>query len=166
MRKKGQLDAVIFIVLIICLLIAAPICFYMFHSVMTPLNNAMANMSPQINTTVTYLSNSYDTFWDWAVLMIFIAMVTTLFISSFLVNFHPVFLVLYIILAFVMVIITPMLATPATTISNQFAATTAGHLNYTDWLRDHIVLVVLAVLVTSGIITYGKMRSGGGVING
>lgn len=161
MGKSGQLDVVIFLIMVIVLLIAAPVCMKFFHSVMMPLGNAIAPMSPQANTTVGYLTTSYDTFWDFAVLMMFIALVATLFLSSFLVNMHPAFLILYIILAFVMVIITPMLASSATSVANQLAADTAGHLPYTDYLRSNIVIITLAVLILSGIISYGKMRLGG-----
>jgi predicted membrane channel-forming protein YqfA (hemolysin III family) len=164
MRKKGQLDVVVFVIMFVAILIAAPIMFKFFHMTIGPVQTAFANMSPQANTTLTYVTNTYDAFWDFAVLMMFIALVATLLISSFLVDIHPVFLVLYIILAFVIIIITPMLATPANVLDTQLnlTATYGSHLQYTDFLRTNIVMVVLAVIIISGIIAFGKMRMGRG----
>jgi len=165
MTRLAQFDVLVFVVMFIVLLIGAPLMFMFFHTVTTPVNNALAPLNPQVNTTMTYITNAYDNFWDWVILVLLVAITISLFLSSFLVNFHPIFLAFYIILAFVLIIMVPMLMQPVTAINSAFAGTVGGHLPYTDFLRTNIIPIVLAIMITSGIITYGKWRlsSPGGV---
>jgi hypothetical protein len=159
---RGQFDVVIFIIMFIALLIAAPICFKMVHLTLEPISAALNSSTPQVNETMTYIVNSYDNFWDYVVLMMFIALVISLFMSSFLVDIHPVFLLLYVLLAFIMVIITPMLASTASSVTSALGLSGSAHLQYTEYLRQHVTMITLGVLVISGIITFGKMRLRGG----
>jgi hypothetical protein len=161
MAKVGQFDTLVFLVMFVILLIGAPLMFMFFHTVTTPVNAALAPLDPAVNTTMTYITNAYDNFWDWVILVLFIALTISLFLSSFMVNFHPIFVVLYIMLMFVMVIMIPMLMVPVDAVNTQFAATIGGHLPYTDFLRTNIIPIVLAIMITSGIITYGKWKLGG-----
>jgi len=175
--KKGQLPAAIaFAGIILVLILLAPI---LLKTVLTPLNKfssalGTVDSTNKSSSAVGYITNTFTSMFDWIIMFIFIFSIVTLIFSSFFIDTHPAFLVIYIIgLAFLM-IFTPNImesidklwrqaqfANPANT--DGTGANLATLLPMLSWLKDNYMFVILGVLILNGIIMFGKYKFAGGM---
>lgn len=169
LNKRGQLDhpVITFVIIIFALMILAPVVLKIFYSVKTPISDAFGNMSDKggavAQTNFNAVMNTGITFWDKVVISAVILATLLMFISAFLVDTNPLWLILYIIISFLLVLFAPDIIGSLDNIYNSptFAVESAN-LTFIGSLRDHFGTILVGVIVITGIIMYGKVALTGG----
>lgn len=162
-NKKGQATSIIIFVLgIIALIIIAPIMLKIFNSTVPKFSDAVASQSPVANQTGQYIYTKTVSLWDSLILLGFVANVLLLLISSFLVDVHPAFFVVYLISAILTLIFAPdVLESIKVMWDNPQFATQTASLTMTRFIIDNFGVIILGILILSGIIMYAKFKLGG-----
>lgn len=169
MNKKAQGIAGIisFVLLIFLIIFSLPI---IMKTTTTALNQTAIAMSPINNNSVnaiSFASTKFASMLDWVIFLAFIGAVVVLLVTSFLVDIHPAFFVVYVLAMLAIVLIGPMFmpAMDAVWGSSTFA-TEAGNMPIMGWLEDHFIMVMVGVMVISGLIMFGKYRLGSANMGG
>jgi hypothetical protein len=170
MNKRGQITGIIaFVLIVITLIMLAP---FLIKIVMTPSQKfvtAIANVDTN-NVTVAATSKITGTFTgaiDWIIVAMFFINVIILLVTSFLVDIHPAFFVIYLIAIFFLVLFAPTFITFADTLYDNPSFTTlpngedlTSYLPITNWIFDNFGLVIMTVIILSGLIMFGKFKFG------
>lgn len=163
--KKGQVEAgiVLFAALGIGLIIIAPLMMKVFLSFQQPLSDALGNVSsanggPVAQANFNAIMDPLVTWWDKAVVAAYVASILILFVSSFLVDTHPFFIVFYILVCFLLILFSPFIMHAADVIyTSANFATEVTHLTWMDYIRNHYFELLLGIIFLNGIIMYGKV---------
>lgn len=170
MNKKAQIDnpMVIFAMIVIGLLMIAPIGLKIMREVQAPVSASLGNLSNGGEVAQTNFNAVIVTginFWDKVVIAAFIVSILLLFVSAFLIDANPFFIILYIFLNFMLILFAPNIISAVDKIydSPQFVEETAL-LIFMDTLRTHYAEFLVGMMLVTGLIIYGKMAlfSGGG----
>lgn len=164
-NKKGQLDYPIltFAIVLIGLILLAPIILKVVRSTITPFGEALGNMSSMggavAETNVNYVLGVFVNFWDGVLMFAFLLAVILLFVSAFLIDTNPFFMILYILLLFLTVVFAPEILGAVDRIyeANAFAQEVAL-LPFIDFLRLNFGVVLTAIGILTMIIIYAKIR--------
>ena len=162
MNKKAQFEhpIAIFFFLVIGLLVFAPIMLKIMNSVLTPFASGVGNISSTAGSTVTGIKTTFVSFWDFVIMSAFLINVILLFVSAFMVDTHPIFLVLYILFGFLIFIFAPMLLDSVDKIYDSADFTSeVSDIPMVDFIRNNFTMIVLGIYFISGIIIYAKIRS-------
>lgn len=169
MRKKAQAEIPMIsaVVLIIILLIMTPIMFKVFNSVVGGFKTSMAPGNPLVNETITTMTSQYNNFFDFLMIMAIVILIAVLFLTAYFIYTHPIFLVFYIIIVFVMIMLLPNFQDLLTNIYTSPALAGGGnetysletHAPYTSFIVNNFAIFMIAMIIISGIIAYGKARS-------
>jgi len=166
--KRGQLDNPIlaFAVIAIMLLVFAPIALKIFLNINTSFGNSLGNVSSGGNlakTNFQAVTIPLITWWDKVVISAFVLSIILLFVSAFLIDAHPFFIVLYILLNAFLIIFTPNILQAVDNIydSANFA-TEVAQLTFLDSLRNNFIPFLVGIIIVTGIIIYGKLAFFGG----
>ena len=165
-NKKAQIDipVVTWIVIIIAICILSPILLHLVNVILVPMGNAVADMSPQANISAQHVVQQTNNFWDFSMVLMFLIITIMLFVSAYFIDVHPLFIVFYIIIAFILfLIITPMSAMLTQFYSSDGSInpfnTTVQHLPFTSFFASYFWQLCFILYIVSGIIMYGKLRS-------
>lgn len=173
-NKRGQVEfsPAIVIGLIIGLIILAPI---MIRIIGTVTGTFFTQMNETAPSAVSQASDAVDkvyNFFDYLIIIALFINVIVLFISAWFIDTNPVFIILYIMFAFIFVLFLPNLMDAVDAVWGKMddmssLDTWEGNtmnLTFTDWIRQNLIMVSVVVIVISGIITYAKFKlnSGGG----
>lgn len=172
-NKKAQVEfsPAIVIALIIGLVILAPI---MIRIIGTVTGTFFTQMNESAPSAVAEASGAVDkvyNFFDYLIIIALFINIIVLFISAWFIDTNPVFIILYIMFAFIFVLFLPNLMDAVDAVWERMDAmdvhdTWEGNtmnLTFTDWVRQNLIMVAVVVITISGIITYAKfkMTSGG-----
>jgi hypothetical protein len=160
LNKKAQLDfgIVSFVAIVILIFMLGPILLQLVTTPITQFTNAINTTSPTAATTGKTIQSTFLGFWDVVLVSAYLVMTIMLLLSAFLIDTHPVFMVLYIIVCFLMILFLPNLSDTVQSVWNQYPTET-NYIPMTQWLLDHITAVTLCIMVLSGIIMYAKIKS-------
>jgi len=171
MNKKAQLDnpLILFAVVVIGLLLIAPIGLKIMRSIQAPISSSFGNITDKGGEVAQENFNAVIVtginFWDKVVVAFFAFAVLLLLVSAFLVDAHPFWIVLYILMGMFLVLFAPNIIEAVDHIydSATFAQETAM-LSFMDTIRTHYAEFLVGMMVLTGIIIYGKIAlfSGGG----
>ncbi len=164
LSKRGQIEIPIItlIAVVAGLIIMAPIVLKIVTNVLDPFSAGVGNVTASAGTSVQFVRTTFVSFWDWVILIAFTINIILLFISAFLVDTHPVFLILYIIFGIFTFAFAPMIKDVLDKIYNSpDFALEVSKLPITDFLREYFGIVILVVFILSGVIMYSKFRMGG-----
>ena len=158
MNKKAMgFDVGAWAILVILLLILAPIVLKVGVAVIGGTVSAVNNSDPAAAAEGTIVLNKLNYWWDFlTVSAMFISMIA-LFVSAYFIDTHPAFVVVYIVFAFVFMLIIPNALTAVDQIYTQYSTVTPN-LPYTDFVRTNFIGVVLMVFFLTGIIAYAKFK--------
>lgn len=164
MRKRGQLDnpLIIFAVVVIGLLLVAPIGLKIMRSIQEPVSNSLGNLTGKggeiAQTNFNAVIVTGINFWDKVVVSFFVFAVLMLLVSAFLVDAHPFWIVLYILMNFFLILFAPNIIGAVDHIydSATFVEETAM-LSFMDTIRTHYAEFLVGMIVLTGIIIYGKL---------
>jgi len=163
MNKKAQIENpfLTFIVVVIALIIMGPIMLKVVLTFLPAFSSAVGNQTAQAGTNVTAIQNTFVTFWDWVLISAFLLAIILLFITSFLVDVHPVFLILFILFGMFTFMFIPGIIDILDTIYNDANfALEVSSLAMLDFLRSNLELILLGIYFVCGVIVFAKFRYG------
>lgn len=164
MRKKGQLaiPIITFTIIVIFLLFIAPFMLKIFNSIVNPLQPILGNQSLAAGGAVQKISDTFTTWWDWVIMLVFILNVLIFLVSAFLIDTHPAFALVFLLAGFFNILFAPTVLDAVQKIwdSPQFSLENT-QLPITKFLLDHFGAVITGVMFLGGVILYGRIRSGG-----
>lgn len=164
-NKKGQMDFPIltFAVIVIMLLLLAPIILKIVRSTITPFGNSLGNMSGAggeiAKENVTYVMGVFVNFWDGVIMFAFLLAVILLFVSAFLIDANPFFMILYIFILFLTLVFAPEILGAVDRIYEATAyAEEVALLPFIDFLRLNFGVLITVIGILTMIIIYAKIR--------
>lgn len=167
MNEKAQIDfpIITLVIVVMALLFVAPFLLKMMHSIQGPMSSALGNVSggEQAKTSFDYVMNTGSNLMDKVVIAIFFIALIVLFISAFMIDTSPFWVIIYIFLSFLLVIFTPNIISSLDGIyspTGQFA-TEVTQLTFMNVLRQNFMVFIVGIIVLTGIIIYGKIAMGG-----
>jgi hypothetical protein len=162
-NKKGQLDnpIVAFVIVAIFLILMAPIMLKIFLNINSGVGNSLGNITgggDLARANFQAVTGTLITFWDKVIIAAFALSVIILFVSAFMIDAHPFFIILYIILNMFLIIFAPNFLGAVDNIydSAQFAAE-VNYLPFLNTLRTNFVPILVGIILITGIIIYGKL---------
>ena len=161
-NKKGQMEfsPAVFIVGIIILIVFAPIILKVISSVKVGFTTALNDTNPGAIVEMTYGMDKVVGFLDYLLMIMFFVSMIILFISAYFIDTHPVFLILYVMFAFIFILLLPNMMDAVDTVWSKFPAETDS-LPLTGWVQSNMVLFTLGVFILTGIIMYAKFKFAG-----
>lgn len=163
-NKGGQIEGIIaLIVFALFIFILGPVVLKIFSSMFGGFSAGLSQVDNVSADAVTFGLNRFTNFWDVALLLGFIANILVLFISSFMIDIHPAFIVLYIIGVFFLFVLAPdilNIVKPFQSNVGDFANQTAN-LAGTNWLYNNFAFVLLGIVFITGIIMFAKFKLAG-----
>lgn len=160
MNRKAQAQSIIvFFFLMVALFIAGIIILRLVNNVLTPFAVNLNNSAPAVSSTITALQTKTGTFWDYALVLFFVFNVLLLFISAFMVDIHPAFIILYILSVFFLVIFGNSMLTVLDQIWLMMGTDLeTAQTPMTQFIINNFTIVNLGIIVLSGIIMYSKFK--------
>lgn len=173
MNKGGQaLSVVIFFVVILAVLVTGVLVMSLVNSVLEPFRENIEIVDNNSAEVVGDIQSSFNSVWDWTIAFLFLFNVVILLFSSFLVDVHPAFLIVYIIsLMFLFMFGSTILGSlneiydPNGVFGsgNVTAGGNAiGNMPIVSWVLSNFTLVILGIVILSGVIMYAKFKFVGG----
>ena len=158
-KTKAQTDIIVLVGVIISLMILAPVMLKIFNSIMTETIPILNESSTDAGDAMTKIEDTFINFWDYLIVTAMFVAVILLFVSAFMIDTHPIFLIMYIIIAFGLMTFSPYLTSPVSNILSmpQFS-TELGQIPMTSFMITNFNLILLGIIVLSGIILYGKFK--------
>lgn len=164
--KRGQaLSVIAFFAVIIAIFIVSLVVNNMVNKVLDPFQSQITNISTEAGANVGTIKNGFNTWWDYAIVLLFILNVLLLFISAFMVDVHPAFLLIYILaLAFLFIFGISVMGAVQNIWSTEAGypfSESVAKMPITNWLMNNFSLVLLGIAILSGVIMYAKIKFGG-----
>jgi hypothetical protein len=167
-NKRGQVEfaPIVLVGVIIGLIIFAPIMLRIIGVTTGTFFNVMNTTEPEAVAQVTGQVDKVYNFFDYLIVLGMFINIIVLFLSAWFIDTNPIFLLLYIMFAFILVLFLPNMLEGVDAIYDKMADVTdpwgSSDLNlpYTEWIRQHFVAFVVGIIMLSGIITYAKFKSG------
>lgn len=163
MNNRGQIDigVVSFIAVVIVIIILAPILFNIVTTITGTVGDQINATDSTAGQAMYSIKEKFVSFWDIVIILLFGLNVVLLLISAFLAPTHPLFIVLYIIFAFITVVFAPNLIDVVQKVYTQYYTLQpemSTKLAMTEFLIDNFSLILLGVIVLSGVIMYARIR--------
>lgn len=174
MNNKGQLGGIVFFsAMVIVIILIAPIILKVATTMLDRTASQLAIIQPsnQSSTQVTFVKNQITGTFDWFIIALVFVNMLVLFVSAFLIDVHPAFLILYIVGAFMLVLTMPYTLASAEKIYSmaQFSQGSDNVIQYiplTEFLFNNFGVFIVGIIFLSGIIMYAKIRFSGGSSGG
>lgn len=170
-EKRGQIDGIItFVVLTLVLLFLAPI---LFKVTLTPIDKFTTAIGTVDNTNKSvvaseFIRGKFTGMMDWVIMAVFLFSIILLLITSFLVDVHPAFFIVYFVAAFCIVAFAPSVMTSIDYFyeTSSFVTDDRGinfvenYLPMTNFVHDNFGKIITGILLLSAVIMYAKFRMG------
>lgn len=158
--KRGQIDVLFFAITIV----AIAIFFLILRHIVGAVNDGLLS-SPlnQSEEAVAALNSSNDLIekFDYIWLTIFVGLILGILISSFLIDVHPVFIPIWIILMGISVLIGVIMNNVyADFVANATLNASADLSPFANFIISHYVSVIIGVGILSMILIFAKTSSG------
>lgn len=166
MNKKAQFGGEIFAfaLILIAIIITSYFCLYLVNKVTTPVAEQLGKQSPGAEVAVNTVRTGFMGIWDSIMALVFIFNIILLLLTSFFINAHPAFVILYIFSLVIIFILLPYVQDLAIAVyeNNEFTSGIDTYMPITKFIMNNLVIMVLVIAVISGIIIYGKLKGGSG----
>jgi hypothetical protein len=172
MNKRGQVISIVaFFVIMLSIFILGTLLMSFVNTILQPVGDTLGTISNQFGSAVHEINNSWNKWFDYAIVVLFFLNVIVLLISSYMVDTSPVFLIVYIISVMLLVIFGGNVVSAlssiwddngafgADPIANPTGINSIQYMPITQYLLNHFTLVMLGIIVISGVIMYAKFRS-------
>ena|SRR3972149_1174941 len=162
--KSGELtDIMIWMITIFILAIGLFILIYIVPSISNGLRVAGLNNSVEGNNAISSLDSIATGTINNGFMMLFVGLIISVMITSFLVRTHPIFLFLYIIFLAITLVLGVYLGNAYDTMkTNPIFASIVNNASFINLVMGHIVEITLAVGALSMIIVFAKFSTFGG----
>jgi hypothetical protein len=171
-NKKAQVEfsPAIVIALIIGLIIFTPIMIKIIGTTTGTFFSQMNDTAPDAVRQADGAVDKVYNFFDYLIIIAIFINIIVLFISAWFIDTSPVFIILYIMFAFIFVLFLPNLLDATDRVWERMETVDdpwregSMPLTYTDWIRQNLIMTSVVIIALSGIITYAKFKitSGGG----
>ena len=173
MNKKGQaISVVVFFVIILAVFVLGVLIMSLVNTVLEPFRTSIATVSNESADTVQDIQNSFNSVWDWAIVFLFVFNLVILLFSSFMVDIHPAFLMLYIISVMMLFLFGSTILGSLEEVYDPYGVfgsgnvtaggNAIGNMPLTSWFLQNFSLVMLGIVILSGVIMYAKFKFGQG----
>lgn len=153
------LDSGVLVIIVLVLSLSAVI----GYSVFSDINSDIQTDADISNTTKTISGNLhtiYPNLLDNLFLMAFVLFVVFMIVSVFLLDTHPVFFVITIVLLGTMFLVAMLLSNTYTEImEDSDFSDEANQFPYITWVNDHLVELIIAIGFMTGILLFMKFKS-------
>lgn len=169
--KKGQIDIpiVAFVVIAISLIMIAPVMLKLFVAIKAPVSNQLRNITGGAQGADQFdrIMGMGIGMWDKIIVAFFFIAMLFMFLSAFMIDTHPFWIIIYILVAFLLMLFAPNIVDSMDKIySSPTFAVELEHLSFMNFIRIHFGEVFVGMIVITGIIMYGKVKlfssNGGG----
>lgn len=159
-NKRGQLDFAIltFIAVIIGILILAPVLLSIVVEIVGEVGTQINNTDATAGAAVFKVENTFTSLWDTVIILLFTLNMILLIVTSFFIDTHPAFLIVYILFAFFTVLFAPNMIDAVDKIYLHYSVEVGAYLPLTEFLVNNFEMIIFAVLILSGIIIYAKIK--------
>ena len=167
-NKKAQVEfgPILLVAIIIGLLIFAPIMMRIIGTVTGKFFSVMNESYPDAVAPANEAVDKVYNFFDYLLVIVMFINIIVLFISAWFIDTNPVFIVLYIMFAFVLILLLPAMmdAVDAVWAKMEDAGEhdtwedSSLNLTFTDWIRRNMTMFTLIIIVLTGLITYAKFK--------
>lgn len=160
MNKKSQAESIIiFFATIVAIFIVSIILLRFTNEVLTPFTNALAPVNNQSAQAVIAVHNSFTSVWDWVMVLVFLFNIILLFISSFLVDVHPAFIVIYVIAVIFLFIFGNQFLYVLDSLWNNIATPTeTSQTQIEQFIINNFQIIMLGIVILSGVLMYAKIK--------
>lgn len=164
MGKKGQAESIIiFFVLIVAVLITSIIVLRITNSVITPFSNALNNTAGPVGQTassaVNYAQSKFTSVWDWVIILLLLFNIIILFVSAFLIDIHPAFVIVYIFAGiFLFIFGNFALGALDAVWGGMGTAVETAQTPLEQFVINNFQLIMLGIYVVSGVLMYAKIK--------
>jgi hypothetical protein len=170
-QKKGQaLSIIFFFIIMLAVFVLATLLMSFINTILTPFKEQIQPLSNQSASNVGAIQNSFNSVWDWAIVLLFFLNVIILLFSSFMVDIHPAFLIIYIVAVMLLMMFGSTILGALDALYNPAGVfgtgnVTAGgnaiqYMPLTNWFLNNFTMVILGIVILSGIIMYAKFKFG------
>lgn len=158
-NKRGQLDILFFIIIVAGLAIFILIVQYVVGEVSEGLLNSPLNTSSEAVAALNYginLTHSFDYIW----LTIFVGLILGVLISSVLIDVHPIFIPIWILLMAISIIVGVVMNNVyAEFVANETFNATSDLNPFANAIISNYILVIIGVAILSMILIFAKVNS-------
>lgn len=165
LNKKGSLDfpIIMFIIAVVMLLLVGPIVLKIVNGTLTPFADALNNTGVAggdlAKENVTHVKTTFINFWDGVLLVGFLIVILMLFMSAFLIDSSPFFIVLYIIMFFLTILFAPSIVGVVDGIYDSGVyVEEVAMLGFLDFIRLNFGIILTIIGVITMVIIYAKLR--------
>lgn len=111
---------------------------------------------------VETIDDGYVSAWDGLFLFTFIILVGALWFSSWIIDAHPIFFIVTVVLVIIFTIINMILSTIFDGMfSNNSMSSIADQFIIIPFFMDNLVIIMLVVAIITGVLLYSKRSAGG-----
>jgi len=163
-QKKGELtDMLVFLITIFVFAIVLFIFMFIFPSITSGLRTAGLNNSAEGASAISSVESTMVGTLNNGFMILFVGLILSVMITSFLVRSHPIFLFLYIFFLGVTILLSFYLGNVYYTMQNMpVFASVLAQATFINLIMNHIAEIVTAVGVLSFIIVFSKFSTFGG----
>lgn len=170
-NKKAQaVSIVFFFIIMLAVFVLAVILMSLVNTVLEPFRTSLAPISNVSAETVGDIQTSFNSVWDWVIALLFLFNLIILLFSSFMVDIHPAFLMLYIISVMFLLMFGSTILGALNEIYNPGGIFGTGNVTaggnaiarmpIVSWLLSNFTIVILGIIILSGVIMYSKFKFG------
>ena len=158
MNNKGSaVDIFTIAVAVFVFAVTFSVLFYIQSDQLVPaLRNSAMGAAPGFNSTLVKGTTDVAVTYDGIILALYCGLIIAFILTSFMVRTSPAFVFLWIILLIIAVIVAVPLANSYTLIQNQLGQ--ADHFTITEFLMNHLPMLVAAAGVFGIVAMYAKSR--------
>jgi hypothetical protein len=162
--KKGEVyDILIWLITIFVFAIVLFIFVFIIPNITTGLRSAGLNNTPEGISAINHLETNVTGTINYGFMMLFIGLIIGVFISSFLVRTHPIFLFMYIFFLAITILVSFYLGNAYDSmIANPIFSNMLSQANFITLVMEHIAEISVGVGVVSMIIVFAKFSTFGG----
>jgi len=160
MNRKAQAETIIiFFFLVIGIFIAGIVILRLTNEIVTPFQSVIGNYSAPAGVAVGYVHERFTTWWDYAIVFAFFLNVILLFVSSFLVDIHPAFLMIYVLsILFLFIFGNSFLLVLDKFWELVGTSVETGQTPLQQFIINNFNIIMLGIVLLSGILMYAKMK--------
>ena len=161
--KKGDItDPLIFLVTIFVFAVILSVIIFLVPQIFGGLEDAGLNNTAEARSSIETMKSFGSTTLQNGFFLLVIGLIMATLISSFLVDRHPIFLFLYILILGITVFVGVYLANAYDTLRNTDALSgvlaTQGLMNS---VMDNLIVIIIGMGVLSIVITFSRFRGAG-----
>jgi biotin transporter BioY len=170
-NKRGQVISIVaFFVIVLSIFILGTLLMSFVNTILNPAEASFRNVSNESANAMTKVNDSFNKWWDYAIVFLFFLNVILLLISAYQVDTHPIFLVMYIIAVMLLVIFGGNVTGAISSLwdssgvfgtGNPQGVNSMQYVPMTQFFLNNYTYIVLGIIVISGIVMYAKFKFGG-----